>query len=166
MNIQDLLFVALPLLPSLIVIWGLLHEDRVHLDAIKPQLVTSCGISLLGYGLTSALIPLIATYTLKRGICGKDLGKKGVPELADRSVPEALGLVSGTVFIICAIFSQLCFASTEHERMIYNSALFSICFMVFLGFCDDTLDLAWRCSISCIILHRIFICPPYSLIHA
>jgi len=28
--------------------------------------------------------------------------------------------------------------------MIINSALFSICFMVFLGFCDDTLDLKWR----------------------
>jgi UDP-N-acetylglucosamine--dolichyl-phosphate N-acetylglucosaminephosphotransferase len=28
--------------------------------------------------------------------------------------------------------------------MVFNSALFSICFMVFLGFTDDTLDLKWR----------------------
>ena len=144
MNVQDLLFVALPLLPCLFLIWALLVEDRMHLGTIKQQLTTSCCISVLGYALTSTLIPLIATYTLKRGICGKDLGKKWIPELADRPVPEALGLVAGTVFIICAIFSQLCFASTERERMIYNSALFSVCFMVFLGFCDDTLDLAWR----------------------
>lgn len=61
-----------------------------------------------------------------------------------KDVPEALGLVPGTVFIVCAILSQLCFAKTDRERMIYNSALFSVCFMVFLGFCDDVLDLAWR----------------------
>jgi UDP-N-acetylglucosamine--dolichyl-phosphate N-acetylglucosaminephosphotransferase len=28
--------------------------------------------------------------------------------------------------------------------IIFNSALFSICFMIFLGFIDDTLDLKWR----------------------
>jgi UDP-N-acetylglucosamine--dolichyl-phosphate N-acetylglucosaminephosphotransferase len=28
--------------------------------------------------------------------------------------------------------------------MVFNSALFSICFMVFLGFTDDTLELKWR----------------------
>lgn len=27
---------------------------------------------------------------------------------------------------------------------IFNSALFSICFMIFLGFTDDTLELKWR----------------------
>ena len=30
------------------------------------------------------------------------------------------------------------------QLMIFNAALFSICFMVFLGFTDDTLDLKWR----------------------
>ena len=30
------------------------------------------------------------------------------------------------------------------QQMVYNSALFSICFMIFLGFTDDTLELIWR----------------------
>lgn len=33
------------------------------------------------------------------------------------------------------------------QLTIFNSALFSICFMIFLGFTDDTLDLKWRYKI-------------------
>lgn len=76
--------------------------------------------------------------------------------------PEALGIVSGTVFLICAIATQLLFAKNLeqvcHQNIvffiflcfqltIFNSALFSICFMIFLGFTDDTLDLKWRYKI-------------------
>jgi UDP-N-acetylglucosamine--dolichyl-phosphate N-acetylglucosaminephosphotransferase len=96
-----------------------------------------------GYMLTELMIPVCAKYTLKAGLSGKDLGKKGT-SLENVDVPEALGLVCGFVFLICGIFSQLLFASTQSELIAYNSALFSICFMVFLGFCDDTLNLKWR----------------------
>lgn len=78
--------------------------------------------------------------------------------------PEALGIVPGTVFLICAIVSQLLLArSTEQvhthtthsyialftdatltQLVIWNSATLSICFMLFLGFTDDVLDLKWR----------------------
>jgi UDP-N-acetylglucosamine--dolichyl-phosphate N-acetylglucosaminephosphotransferase len=89
------------------------------------------------------MIPVIAEYTMKRGIAGKDMGKKGsARESVD--VPEALGIVPGIVFIICAIFTQLMFAKDDHQLVVYNSGLFSVCFMIFLGFLDDTLDLKWR----------------------
>ena len=146
MKIRDILFIILPMVPSLGILGGLLHGEQAHLGVVKEQLAISFGISLLGFVLTSFLVPLIARYTLKKGISGRDMGKKGIPSLAEKLVPEALGLVPGTVYIICAIILQLCFALTDRERMIYNSALFSVCFMVFLGFCDDTLDLAWRCG--------------------
>jgi UDP-N-acetylglucosamine--dolichyl-phosphate N-acetylglucosaminephosphotransferase len=71
------------------------------------------------------------------------MGKKGTA-YESRDVPEALGIVSGTAFLISAIFSQLVFAKTFQQLMVFNSGLFSICFMIFLGFTDDTLDLKWR----------------------
>jgi len=59
-------------------------------------------------------------------------------------VPEALGIVAGTVYLVCTILSQLVFARNDKQLVVYNSGLFSICFMIFLGFMDDTLDLKWR----------------------
>jgi UDP-N-acetylglucosamine--dolichyl-phosphate N-acetylglucosaminephosphotransferase len=77
------------------------------------------------------------------GLSGKDLGKKGT-DRESVDVPEALGLVVGTVYIVCCIFSLYLFEHSQRQQMIYNSALFSVCFMIFLGFVDDTLDLKWR----------------------
>ncbi len=100
-------------------------------------------LSVAGYILTDSLIPGVAELNKKAGLWGKDLGKKGT-ELEDKQVPEALGIVCGTVFLICAIISQLIYSNGPEDMVIYNSALFSICFMIFLGFTDDTLDLKWR----------------------
>jgi UDP-N-acetylglucosamine--dolichyl-phosphate N-acetylglucosaminephosphotransferase len=41
-------------------------------------------------------------------------------------------------------FSPSHFNSPLDQLTIFNSALFSICFMIFLGFTDDTLELKWR----------------------
>ena len=48
------------------------------------------------------------------------------------------------MYLICTILSQLVFAKSEKQLIVYNTGLFSICFMIFLGFMDDTLDLKWR----------------------
>jgi len=89
------------------------------------------------------LVPVVSEYTLKKGLSGKDMGKKGMT-YENNDIPEALGIVSGVVFLVCTIVSQLVFAKDEKQLMVSNSALFSICFMIFLGFTDDTLDLKWR----------------------
>lgn len=100
-------------------------------------------ISIAGYWLTTSLVPVIAQYTLKSGLSGKDLGKRGTSrEKID--VPEALGVVAGTVYLICTILSQFFFIDGADHLTISNSALFSVCFMIFLGFVDDTVDLKWR----------------------
>jgi UDP-N-acetylglucosamine--dolichyl-phosphate N-acetylglucosaminephosphotransferase len=113
-------------------------------DEVRSIVTKSAALSLVvGFALTNYLIPIIATFTLKKGLFGKDLGKKGTSR-QDVHVPEALGLVPATCFLICAILSQLLFADDVEGRVLYTSALFSVCFMIFLGFTDDTLDLAWR----------------------
>lgn len=131
------IFAILPLLPSLYPILQIRNQEIFHL------LLISFLIAIVTFLLSNSLIPIVAEYTLKSGLCGKDLGKKG-SKLESKDIPEALGIVSGTTYLITAIFSQLIFATTTRLQVIYNSALFSICFMIFLGFTDDTLELKWR----------------------
>jgi UDP-N-acetylglucosamine--dolichyl-phosphate N-acetylglucosaminephosphotransferase len=61
--------------------------------------------------------------------------------------PEALGVVSGVVYMISIIFVQLLYSlstTSRCELVEINAALHSICFMLFLGFADDVVDLPWR----------------------
>jgi UDP-N-acetylglucosamine--dolichyl-phosphate N-acetylglucosaminephosphotransferase len=83
-------------------------------------------------------------YTLKKGISGKDLCKRGTT-LEDKDVPEALGIVPGGIFLICLTFCLVGYATSHPAKLLdCNSALLSICFMLFLGFTDDVLDWPWR----------------------
>jgi len=127
----------IPLIPSIICTFFITDSRIIY------EIIFSTSISAVAFLGTSALVPLISNYTLKRGLSGKDLGKKGTPT-ENNDIPEAVGLVSGIAFLISTIVSQLIFAKTESQLVIYNSALFSICFMIFLGYMDDTLDLKWR----------------------
>jgi len=139
----DMLLALVPLVPSVLMLFYIpLASDEQSL-LTKYWLYVSIFGSIMGYFLTSSLIEVVAGYNQKAGLSGKDLGKKGTKEEA-KDIPEALGLVPGIVFLICTIFSQLIFAKNAQEMVIYNSALFSVCFMVFLGFTDDVLDLKWR----------------------
>lgn len=133
----DVLYAIIPLLPSLFCVFFIKNSR------IIAEVFFSASLSIVAFIATSILVPIIAEYTLKRGLSGKDLGKKGTKSESD-DVPEAVGLVSGISFLVCTIVSQLIFAKNESQLVIYNSALFSICFMIFLGYMDDTLDLKWR----------------------
>jgi len=120
----------------------LLHVDGAVL--VGPQLLAYVFVALFGYWATDYLIPVIKTYTLKRGISGKDLGKRGT-KLAEEDVPEALGIVPGAIFLICLILCLVGYATSHPTKLLdLNSALLSVCFMLFLGFTDDVLDWPWR----------------------
>jgi UDP-N-acetylglucosamine--dolichyl-phosphate N-acetylglucosaminephosphotransferase len=134
---MDYLLAATPLIPSLVCAFSL------KTGPVWLQILYSSIVSVVAFVATANVIPVFSQYTLKRGLCGKDLGKKGTAT-ESRDVPEALGLVCGISFLVCTIISQLLFAKDDKQLVIYNSALFSICFMIFLGFMDDTLDLKWR----------------------
>lgn len=64
------------------------------------------------------------TYTLKRGISGKDLGKRGT-KLAEEDVPEALGIVPGAIFLICLILCLVGYATSHPTKVRINSAIHS-----------------------------------------
>lgn len=134
---SDYVLAIIPLIPCAII------ASTIDNITINNKMMASLAISMGGFILTDTLIPAIAKYTCRRGLTGKDMGKKGTRR-ENTDIPEALGIVSGSVFLICAILSQLLFATDLQHMVIYNSALFSICFMIFLGFTDDTLDLKWR----------------------
>lgn len=93
----------LPLAPSIILFF--LLEDNV----LRNVIFFSGAIAIGGFLSTSYLIPVVAQYTLRRGICGRDLCKKGTRN-ESKDIPEALGLAAGVVYLICAICSQLFFA--------------------------------------------------------
>lgn len=150
---------GVPLLPSLFILYKLLSrnpdrlrgfDDTTNEDANAPkssvgaQLLLFLALGILGHVGTNRLIPSIKDYMLKRGICGKDLGKKGTKSEND-DVPESLGIVPGAIFLICLIFCLVGFATNHPSKLLdLNSALLSICFMLFLGFTDDVLEWPWR----------------------
>ncbi|KAJ1608870.1 DPAGT1 like N-acetylglucosamine-1-phosphate transferase [Cryptosporidium canis] len=122
--------------------------------------------SLLTYLACSGLIPTFAGKLLENGLYGldinklsDDLGKESssdsVPESKkadyiekkgelDKRIPESLGIVPASMFMITAICSQILFSNDPVKLLEYNSGLFSISMMAFLGFVDDVLNLKWR----------------------
>mmetsp|Transcript_17356 Transcript_17356/g.56817 ORF Transcript_17356/g.56817 Transcript_17356/m.56817 type:complete len:415 (+) Transcript_17356:153-1397(+) len=98
---------------------------------------------------TIAFIPIVMRNTERKGLFGYDLNKAGTP-LGQRKVPEALGLAPGVVYLVCTIAFQVLIAKDDGGPLSstwlaeYNAALACVCFMLFLGFVDDVLDIPWR----------------------
>ena len=150
---------VIPLLPSLWIICKLISTDLQlkrkesppHNDSdietissVATQLLLFVALGIMGHIGVNKLIPKIKYYMLKRGISGKDLGKKGTPKEND-DIPEALGIVAGAIFLICLMFCLVGFATNHPSKLLdLNSALLSICFMLLLGFTDDVLEWPWR----------------------
>ncbi|KAL7538141.1 hypothetical protein ACHAXR_008313 [Thalassiosira sp. AJA248-18] len=148
MDISLRALAVLPLLPPAWVVFQIVSNETGANDettsSVGAQLLGFWALGMLGYIGTYRLIPSIKFYMLKRGICGKDLGKKGTKSEND-DVPEALGIVPGAIFLICLIFCLVGFAANHPSKLLdLNSALLSICFMLFLGFTDDVLEWPWR----------------------
>jgi sterol desaturase/sphingolipid hydroxylase (fatty acid hydroxylase superfamily) len=63
------------------------HKYALGLSSLSlgAQLVVYIIVALIGYYTTHRLVPHIQQYTLRKGICGKDLGKRGTP-LEDRDM--------------------------------------------------------------------------------
>ncbi|KAG2485717.1 hypothetical protein HYH03_015601 [Edaphochlamys debaryana] len=135
-------------------------------DVRAQQLIVACAaVSVFGFLGTAYLVPKVASKTQARGICGKDLNKKGTPA-GDVPIPEAAGLAPGCIFLLCVICIELLhyydigslvgfvrsgFVGELKAEPIadawlvdYNAALATIGFMLFLGFTDDVLDIRWR----------------------
>uniref|UniRef100_A0A7S1Y9I8 UDP-N-acetylglucosamine--dolichyl-phosphate N-acetylglucosaminephosphotransferase n=1 Tax=Grammatophora oceanica TaxID=210454 RepID=A0A7S1Y9I8_9STRA len=156
------LFAIIPLIPSMVLMVPLLENPVLTVvrwvetvlnksrdyttdpPSVASQLLAYTFMGVVGFWATNRLIPHIKTYTLRKGISGKDLGKRGT-KLEDNDVPEALGIVPGAIFLVCLIFCLVGYDFSLPSKLLdVNSAILSICFMLFLGFTDDVLDWPWR----------------------
>ncbi|XP_065321201.1 UDP-N-acetylglucosamine--dolichyl-phosphate N-acetylglucosaminephosphotransferase-like [Gordionus sp. m RMFG-2023] len=102
----------------------------------------------ISFNLVTKLIISLRPLFLKANLFGKDVHKSGNP-----IIPEAMGIISGAVFIITMfIFIPIFFYKILLYETIFPYApfieflagLLSICCMLLLGFADDVLNLKWR----------------------
>ncbi|KAJ8730817.1 hypothetical protein PYW08_002230 [Mythimna loreyi] len=105
-------------------------------------------LSAVAFFITDELIPNLTDLFVKAGLFGIDLCKT-----SKKKIPEAIGVVSGCVFLITSfLFIPIVFGNglmdTQHfphnEFAELLAGLLSICCMLLLGFADDVLDLRWR----------------------
>mmetsp|Transcript_43681 Transcript_43681/g.106791 ORF Transcript_43681/g.106791 Transcript_43681/m.106791 type:complete len:392 (+) Transcript_43681:124-1299(+) len=143
---QNALLAAVPLLPTACIIaWGVQGYPKLWFP-----LGVLFVVSLLAFVLTLKLIGSVKEMTLQAGLGGFDINKKGTP-MGEKKVPESLGIVPGTVHLICVIVFQVYYYVAEApdtpwlvKLEEYNAALAATIFMIFLGFADDVLELRWR----------------------
>ncbi|EDQ90950.1 uncharacterized protein MONBRDRAFT_18170 [Monosiga brevicollis MX1] len=116
--------------------------------------LASLGLAFVAASLTFRLIPAVSEMFIKAGLSGIDLNKH---EKLKKKVPEAIGVVAATIYLI-VIFLYIPFhfrayllveqQGTDgfpHDKFVaFICGLLSICCMIFLGFADDVLNLAWR----------------------
>lgn len=113
-------------------------------EGVRTAISINVVMSGVGFFLTLGLIPVTSTYILRKDMFGLDINKQGSVAGSVR-VPESLGLVAGIVFLTVTIMFQPFFFAHDHSWLTqYNAALMCICFMLFLGFVDDVLDIPWR----------------------
>jgi len=119
-----------------------------------PELWEALGFltifSIGAYFVADRLIGTVKEWTLKAGLGGFDINKKGTAA-GEKKVPESLGIVVGTVHMVCVILFQVYYYTASKAESIwkvkleeYNAALAATIFMMFLGFADDVMELKWR----------------------
>lgn len=85
---------AIGFVPCLLAFLRLDGQERT-----RYSIVISAVISAIGFYATKAIIPLIKRRTLRAGLRGKDINKKG-SEAGEKDIPESLGLAPGLVFLV------------------------------------------------------------------
>lgn len=99
-------------------------------------------ISIISYFVVFHFIKAMQPLFANGGLHGKDINKRGTVA-GELIIPESLGLVSATVYIIV-----LCILHVHGFRNggadVYTIAMACVTFMTLLGFADDVLDLKWR----------------------
>jgi len=118
---------------------------QVAQPAVRQLLVLNVTLCVCAFALTCHLVPLVTAKTLKRGLAGFDLNKRGTPAGA-QAVPEAAGLAAGAAFLATALLYQF----AQHALFCAppvvpsHAALVAVSAALFLGFVDDVLDVPWR----------------------
>ncbi|RMX63117.1 hypothetical protein KXD40_007149 [Peronospora effusa] len=120
----------------------------IRSNASSPQhenmnyLLHLTGIGVVSYVTVALLIPLIGRR-MPAKLSGKDLCKRGTPA-GDLPIPEALGIVSGIVYIAALIVTVVIVVDNSDVKRMMVWGIISILSMILLGFTDDLSDLRWR----------------------
>eukprot|EP00727_Mastigamoeba_balamuthi_P008748 m51a1_g4496 hypothetical protein (632) ;mRNA; f:338330-342306 len=103
-------------------------------QASRTDLTVLVVVCIGGYIATAFLIPVVGPKCLAKGLSGRDLHKH-----SDALIPETLGIVSGTISVICSVLLQLHHAKGQQDDPFdyYESGLLSMTLMLMLGFADD-----------------------------
>lgn len=117
-----------------------------------PRALFVAALSVAAFLATWRLVPDMAPLFAGAGRVGKDINKKGTTA-GDVPVPESLGLVPATVYLIvlCLLHAadlKELDGDAGGEARVYTAAMASVTFMVLLGFADDVLDLKWRYKLA------------------
>ncbi|KAB0798785.1 hypothetical protein PPYR_06665 [Photinus pyralis] len=123
-----------------------------HVWKMWLPIIINMLMSIVAYVVTVKLIPKLKEMFIKANLFGIDMSKS-----TSEKVPEAMGVVSGCMFLITMfLFIPIPFTTflfegqfPHNEFVELISALLSICCMLLLGFADDVLDLRWRHKLLC-----------------
>nr|CCA20633.1 UDPNacetylglucosaminedolichylphosphate Nacetylglucosaminephosphotransferase putative [Albugo laibachii Nc14] len=99
-------------------------------------------VSAISYFAVVLMIPPIA-LRLSSKLAGKDLCKKGTPS-GDIAIPEAIGIVSGGVYVLALLCLALFVVDDVNVQRMTLCGIISITLMIILGILDDFSDLRWR----------------------
>jgi hypothetical protein len=93
-GLQFRLLIALGLSPCILACIRIWDERTLF------SVLISAAVSVCGFLAVRLLVPVIKASTLRAGLHGLDINKKGT-EAGEKKIPEALGLASGVVFLVC-----------------------------------------------------------------
>ena len=124
------------------------YRHAIRASGLRHLIGITTVICALCYVATKRLVGVVQRLTLKRGMFGYDINKRGTPA-GEVKVPEAAGLAPAAVFLASLTVLQCVHLLVGGEEakewaVEHNSALATIGFAVFLGFVDDVLELPWR----------------------
>ncbi|PPR05359.1 hypothetical protein CVT24_007973 [Panaeolus cyanescens] len=139
--------------------WFILRPMLEPYPAI-PAFYSSLGFSLFAFIATIYLIPALGPTFINANLKGRDLLK-----IYDNPIPESMGLICASVYILSLIiFIPFAFSTPIREQVlaskplegitvpefphqqlsVYLSSLLSLVLATILGFLDDVFDIRWR----------------------
>ncbi|RLN48631.1 hypothetical protein BBJ28_00004714 [Nothophytophthora sp. Chile5] len=118
-------------------------DDLLPLPAeLKAYLLQLTVVGIASYAAVALLIPVVGRR-MPAKLSGKDLCKRGTPA-GDIPIPEALGIVSGLVYVVALVATVLTVVGNADIKRMMAWGIVSILSMILLGFTDDLSDLRWR----------------------
>ena len=105
MSFVNFLLLTLPLLLPVYII-----RDAPH--NVKDIFLQIIYLSIIAFIVTIWLIPILAKYTLNKGMYGLDINKKGTKN-GEIKIPESLGIAVGIVFLGCGAIGQFWYKNDD-----------------------------------------------------